>query len=390
MKAGIEMSLPVNILTNDQKHTSEVIDMAVKRDTGKMLIETKVVPNFEAVRKALKTKTGVEPTAREMTEYIEGRRTNGQFLPIAYQKIVSMALVYETPKTVQAEGDADKPKKWTVACFTGDESAIIRNFWLRYDQIKCGFSSHPIIVTCDRKRGTLPLIVNRSFALVKAIVVKMTEKYGMLPEEILEKGNTDENPGFRFCTPYRHIRTAMKDFLTKDDKWENNRPNYMNTYSLYTTDLSSDFSLSGVEETDIIAVEQMVLDGDWNTLAKKTVEAALNNWKNFAVSRYINDNETFIKEAVAEDYLNDPNLAEYQISTPHSNPFDIVISEFRTETERPVAAGKPAPEERPVKAKVLIRKPTPKKPGTEKSAKTTDPDEKFPPEQKYIEFEEGR
>jgi len=345
---------------------------------GKMLIETRVVPNFEVVRKTLKSKTGVDPTPKEMLDHIESKRKDSQFLPITYQKIVSMALIHDAPS-----GTADKEaRNWSVCCFTGDESTIIKNFWLHYEQTKDAAGVHPVLVTCDRKRGTLPVLVNRSFSLIRAVAIKMIDKYGMLPEEILEKGNGEENPGYRFCAPYRHIKPAMKDFLMKSDKWENNRPNYMNTYSRFTSDLSMEFSLSSVEETDILSAEKLVAEGQWDTLAKKTVESALANWKNFATGCYINNDELFLKDAVSAPYLNDPELAEYIISEPTIHPYSLVAPEIKT-------AAKDEQTE-PVKAKILIRKPTKQKGQSTEQQLQQDIDAQFPPKQKHIEFEEGR
>jgi len=352
--------------------------MKMARKKGKMLIEARTVPNFEAVRRVLKSKTGVDPTPKEMIDYIEEKRKNSQFLPIAYQKIVSMALIHDAQEDPSDPGS----RPWTVACFTGDESAIIKNFWLHYEQTKVSAGVHPVIVTCDRKRGTLPVLVNRSFSLIRAVAIKMIDKYGMLPEEILEKGNREDNPGYRFCAPYRHIKSAMKDFLMKSDKWENNRPNYMNTYSRFTSDLSMEFSLSGVEETDILSAEKLVAEGQWETLAKKTVEAALANWKNFATGCYINDDELFLKDAVSAPYLNDPELAEYIISEPAIHPYSLVTSE--------IGATDKDEQTEPIKAKILIRKPKKQKKQSPEEQLQQDMDTNFPPKQKYIDFEEGR
>lgn len=310
---------------------------------GRMLIEARHVPNFEAIRKTLRLKKyddEHDPSPQEMLDFVESKAKNTFFLPIAFQKIVALALVHNTQGYDKAvsEDPTTALRPWTVECFAGDESVILRNFWKRFKEIRKEFNGqYPVFITCDRKRGTLPLIVNRSFVLEKAIVERSIKTYGKTPDDIIAAGNLKENPGFRMAADYHDIKPGLQDIVCKSDKWENSRPNYMNTYSRFTSDLAMEYSLPDVDEIDIGKSERLVRENKWNDLAKDAVAAALQNWNNYSVSCYVNNDETFFIDAMKEDYLNDPEKATYNVLPPNTNPYALVMPADKKEKQEATA-----------------------------------------------------
>lgn len=320
--------------------------MAYKKNTinpeGRILIKVTCVPNYNEIKKMLtdNSPTNTVPKKEDILACAEKMQSSTMFLPVNYQKIVSMTMIHNTIgyKEAKAANPDCEIRPWTISNFTGDEAIILKNFWSTYNKLCSEFAvpdkynkghtipGWPSIITCDRKKGTIPLIVNRSYILLQILTKKAISLTGMMPDEILAAGNKPDNPQYSIMTRFWCVKTGLKDFMTKDDKWEDSRPNYLNTYSNYTPDMANDFSLHGAEEAELTAVLNMVRENKWEELSKYTTAAAIRDFEHYALSRYINYDEKFYKDCVNEAYLSDPSMASYQINKPSEklHPFYVL------------------------------------------------------------------
>lgn len=257
-----------------------------------IVLSVKTVPNYTQMYSKLRANAwrnaaafgteAVLPGAKEVREYEDSLREKTAFLPLPYQKIVAVGMICSLP---------GKEKKYLA--ITGEESFILRRAWAHINSCwpKGPVRSYnresefPSIVTCDNKRLSLPLLINRSLLLYKKLEGSSLAETGRTIAERIAAG--EEVPAF--YNDIENIRTGLAQILDKNDKWEKSRPNYMNRYSNYSVDLAAEYNLEGGSIMDSQTVESLVSGSSWDRLSDFMMQDLLEDYRNYLIGLRITE-----------------------------------------------------------------------------------------------------
>ncbi len=218
--------------------------------------DTYLVFDIETIhdREAMKSdfaKRGVTTYEEYIKKMLElNPKSNTYFAKHIFHQVVCISFVF-----IQLSTQLVK----TVAVSGLDEKKNLIYFWLMYNK-RLNVEGYPTFVTFNGKNFDMPVINMRSLKYVES-----------LEESVLN---------------------CVRDYHNTEDKWEKNRPNYLNNYSKYHIDLYKDmdpsygnyFSLANICAVNDISVkttahgdgiEEMVQKGDWETIDKYCCEDSL-------------------------------------------------------------------------------------------------------------------
>lgn len=254
------------------------------------------------------------------------------FLPIPFQKIVATSLII-----TNGEG------KTTINAFTGDELSVIANTWQKIlenypNPKKPEFNSfYPIIVTNDRKKASLPLLLSRSLSMYtrhteeicyarkmdkRSLTPTIRERASLTIKKPKEERTEEDNMYYsleKAASGWRHI-------MDNEDKWENRKPNYTNPYSKYQPDTVYDFHTQGSDLYDAELTDSLVASNSWEELAEYSTAKLLDSYKSFLVSRYLRNAEPLPETVMAltpQDITIEDGkskVVQYKFKEPEYNP----------------------------------------------------------------------
>lgn len=250
------------------------------------------------------------------------------FLPIPFQKIVATSLII-----TNAEG------KTSMHAFAGDELFVVSQTWHKilenYPTQKKATHPYPIIVTNDRKKASLPLLMSRSLSMYTKCTEQICrdKKIGISSANIGErakafwnKNKEDRNEEDLTFAALQTAAVGWNYLMDNEDKWENRKPNYTNPYSKYQPDTVYDFHTQGSDLYDAELTDSLVASNSWGTLMEYSTAKLLDAYKAFLVSRHLRNKEPLPENVMAimpDDITTDPEknkALQCRFREPKYNP----------------------------------------------------------------------
>ena len=293
------------------------------KKTPCIVMSIKSVPNYQVMYNELTDRkywgalaSGDNPTASIEMEDVRGLeeelRSNTGFLPISYQKIVGASIIA-----------TDKNGETTFCSFTGDENFVLEKVWNKigeYWPSKNNVSPYPVIITNDRKKATIPLLISRSAALYKSLQSSLSKAgYGSIKEVAKDPKFADTKIG-KLCRQFAVIRSGMGEILCKNDKWENRRPNYTNPYSNFQPDMAYDYYISSDDLYSTHLTDEMVATNSWDALAYFSISKLLDTYKTYLSGQEIVNNIPCSNEIFALTNKDIRQLMDHEHLAPRYNP----------------------------------------------------------------------
>lgn len=323
-----------------------------KLQTPIIALQVRTVPDYMELYKLVKNReywdqrrNGLtEPPIKEekdeltaLREIEESMRVDSSgkpsFLPIPFQKIVATSLII-----TNAEG------KTFLHAFAGDELFVVSQTWQKimenYPTDLKADHPYPIIVTSDRKKASLPLLMSKSLSMYTKCTEKLCQdkKLGKMGEntpstsikerseafwDTKKEERTEE--GLMFAS-LQKAAVGWYYLMDNEDKWENRKPNYTSPYSKYQPDTVYDFHTQGSSLYDAELTDSLVATNSWGTLAEYSTAQLLDAYKAFLVSRHLRNGEPIPENVMAltlDDITTDPEKKKtlnYRFEKPKYNP----------------------------------------------------------------------
>ena len=310
--------------SNEKKTTRSYTrkNSALKK-TPCIVLSVKSVPNYQIMYNELADRKYWETLASgnnstktildedDLKEYESELRVNG-FLPIAYQKIVGVSVI-----ATDINGET------TFASFTGDENFVLEKTWAKiseYMPSKEAPAPYPVIITNDRKKASLPLLISRSTALFKSLQTSLCKAgYGSIHDVASDSKLKDSKLG-KLCAQFDVIKNSLSQILCKSDKWESRRPNYTNPYSNYQPDMAYDYYISGDDLYSTQLADEMVGSNSWDALAYFSIAKLLDVYKSYLTGQQIVNNTPCMKEIFKITNKDVKRLMSHDHLAPRYNP----------------------------------------------------------------------
>lgn len=288
--------------------------------SAKMLIDLRCVPDYAKIKELADRKAkqkefiyGVktEPTLNDIFT-IEKELTAGSgFLPIKYQKIIGMSVMGQLPAFTRNSDGAPYPNiRPAIQTYMGDESSTIRNVWKIFrlinnaaakfnNALNAGvkpmekpelgeISYYVTLGSYDRKRGVMQCLPSKTFALARSIhdLCHNTFFVGVdeLTSQFYDKSKIppEKMPVYEQIMAFADINRSCRMLFDGSDKWGNDKPNYMISYSPWAIDPPKELAgLDTLDEVDIMDTWNRAMTGDYKGIAEEMTKTVLDNWKNF-------------------------------------------------------------------------------------------------------------
>ena len=233
-------------------------------------IATAVVPDKDYVEKY----AGImNMDSKNALELLKSR--GGGHLPIEAQKIVALSLLSYLPKKRADRTGTIKTFKapsLIPRIYMGDQPDLLSRFaeCFNYHRFNGYF---PQLIMADGGCHALKLIIN------KTVQWKVQTRSGT------DKGDIPD-----------HVNEAMRIILDDRDKWERDRPNYLNRFSRFTLDLTQHLSIFPLK-ADLERITEFYEAGNMDAVANSLKEETLSIVKSSAAYYEMkgNDNASPLK-----------------------------------------------------------------------------------------------
>lgn len=233
-------------------------------------IATAVIPDKDYVEKYSGLMSMDSKAALEVL-----KSKGGGYLPIEAQKIVALSVLSYLPKKRADKTGAIKLFKapsLIPRIYIGDQPDLLSRFAECFNYHRFN-GYYPQLIMADGGCHALKLIINKTVQW--KVQVRSDGEKGDIPD---------------------HVNEAMRIILDDRDKWERDRPNYLNRFSRYTLDLTQHLSIFPLK-ADVDRIAELHEIGDLGAIANSLKEETLSIVKSSAAYYEMkgNDNASPLK-----------------------------------------------------------------------------------------------